>query len=339
VTFTINARGYSRKQKSNFQKEVGFMAQKEIRGVVAILTKYAPCDEDGAFDERSFRNHIRWLLKKGIHIMAFNSGADFDYNDAERRRFAEIILEEVKGRVPTIIGASAWDTETAVKRAKEMEKIGADVVFLTGPPLTRPLGTNPQKNIVEHFKRVSDAIHTPMAFYNTPGGWPGIMPPETLRMIEHAAPNVLYMKAGEREMAEYMKTVDGLAGSRIRIIAGKSYYNFHQLHYAWDKPARPVGMSGYLTAVLPAEHVQMWQAFEEGNIDRAREIWYAKILPVAILVYGREFGYNESTHPNEILKQMGIIQTHRIPFSLAGPDDYTKKEIAKYLQQMKPDIS
>ena len=31
------------------------MAKKEIRGVVAILTKYAPCDQDGAFDEKTFR--------------------------------------------------------------------------------------------------------------------------------------------------------------------------------------------------------------------------------------------------------------------------------------------
>jgi dihydrodipicolinate synthase/N-acetylneuraminate lyase len=315
------------------------MARKELRGVVAILTKYAPCDEDGAFDEKSFRNHIKWLLRKGVHVIAFNSGADFDYNDAERRRFTEIIVEEVNGKVPTIVGASAWDTETAIKRAKEVEKLGADVVFVTGPPTTRPLGTNPPKDIVEHFRRLSDAVNIPIAFYNTPGGWPGIMPPETIRKIEEAAPRVQYMKAGEREMTEYMKTVEGLAGSKIKIIAGKSYYNFHQICYAWDKPNRPVGMSGYLTAILPSEHVLMWKAFEKNDIDKAREIWYSKILPLAILVYGREFGYNESTHPNEILKQMGIIKNARIPFTKVGPDDYSKREVAKFLEQLKPDIS
>jgi dihydrodipicolinate synthase/N-acetylneuraminate lyase len=315
------------------------MAKKQIRGVVAILTKYAPCDEDGVFDEKSFRNYIRWLLRKGIHIMAINAGADFDYNDAERRHFTEIIMEEVNGKVPTIVGASAWDTETAIKRAKEVEKMGADVVFVTGPPLTRPLGANPQKEIVEHFRRLSDSGNIPIAFYNTPGGWPGIMPPETIREIEEAAPRVQYMKAGEREFGEYVKTVEGLAGSRIKIIAGKSYYNFHQLHYAWDKPNRPVGISGYLTGILPAEHVQMWEAFEKNNIDKAREIWYSKILPLAILIYGREFGYNESTHPNEILKQMGIFKNARIPFTKVGPDDYSKREVTKFLELVKPDIS
>jgi dihydrodipicolinate synthase/N-acetylneuraminate lyase len=98
-------------------------------------------------------------------------------------------------------------------------------------------------------------------------------------------------------------------------------------------------MSGYLTAILPSEHVLMWKAFEKNDIDKAREIWYSKILPLAILVYGREFGYNESTHPNEILKQMGIIKNARIPFTKVGPDDYSKREVAKFLEQLKPDIS
>ena len=182
------------------------MSKKEIRGVVAILTKYAPCDRDGAFDEKTFRKYIQWVLKKGVHVVALNAGADFDYNDAERRRMAEILLEEVNGKVPTIVGAQGWDTETCIKRAKEVEKIGGRCRFHHRAAPTKPLSGNP-KDIVEHFKRVSDAVHIPISFYNTPGGWPGIMNPELLKMIEKAAPNVTYMKAGEREFQEYVRSL------------------------------------------------------------------------------------------------------------------------------------
>lgn len=315
------------------------MAKKEIRGVLALMTKYFPSDEDGVFDEESFRNHIRWLIKKGVHAIGLNCGADFDYNDAERRRVTEILVEEVNGRVPCIMGASAWDTETTVKRAKEIEKIGTDGVFMTGPPLDLPLGDNPQRDIVEHFKRVSDSVSIPISFYNTPGAWPGVMSPETLRKIEETAPLVEYVKAGPREMAEYKIMADGLAESRLKIIAGKSYCNFHHLYYSWDKPNRPVGLCGYLPAVIPAEHVAMWEAFERNDFDKAREIWNSKILPLADLLYGRAFGYNEKIHPLEILKQMGIVKTARIPFTMAGVDDHTRHEIAKYIEQVKPDIS
>ena len=318
------------------------MARKELRGVHALLPKYVPSDEDGSIDEQSFRNHIRWLIRKGVHVIGFNCGADFDYNDAERKRITEILVEEINGRIPCIMGASGWDTETAIKRAKDVEKMGADVVFMTGPPLTRPLSSNPQRAIVDHFKRVSDAVNIPISFYNTPSAWPGIMAPETLRKIEEAAPRVEYIKAGPREMCEYKIMVDGLAESRLRIVAGKSYYNFHQLCYAWDKPNRPVGLAGYLVSVLPAEHVLLWQEFEKNNINKAREIWNSKILPLAILMYGRErgdFGQNEMAYPLEILKQMGIIKSSRIPFTIMGADDYINKEMAKYLEQIKPDIS
>jgi 4-hydroxy-tetrahydrodipicolinate synthase len=313
------------------------MAKKELQGVLALMTKYFPSDEEGAIDEESFRNHIRWLIRKGVHAIGVNCGADFDYNDAERRRITEILVEEVNGRVFCLMGASAWDTETTIKRAKEIEEVGADGVFMTGPPLDRPLGKNPQA-IVDHFKRVSDAVHIPISFYNTPGAWPGIMPPEILRKIEEAAPLVEYVKAGPREMSEYKIMADGLADSRLKIVAGKSYCNFHQLYYSWDKPNRPVGLCGYLTGVLPAEHVSMWEAFKKNDFHKAREIWNSKILPLADLVYGRAFGYNEITHPQEILKQMGVIKTSRIPFTTVGVDEYTRGEISKYLEQVKPDI-
>jgi len=312
---------------------------KEIKGVMALLTKYHPCDEDGSIDEESFRNHINWLIKKGVYAIGLNCGADFDYNDAERKRITEILVEEVNGRVPCYMGASAWDTETAIKRAKDVEERGTDGVFMTGPPLDLPIGNDPEKGIVEHFRRISEAVNIPISFYNTPGSWPGIMPPETLRKIEEAAPRVEYVKAGPREMSEYKVMAEGLADSRLKIIAGKSYCNFHQLHYSWDKPNRPVGLCGYLPALIPAESVAMWEAFEANDIDKAREIWYSKILPIADLLYGRAFGYNEKIHPLEVLKQMGIVKTARIPFSIASVNDYTKKEIAKYIEQVNPDIS
>ncbi len=314
------------------------MVQKTLRGVLALLTKYHPCDAEGAIDEKDYRAHIRWLIKKGVHSIGVTCGADFDYSDAERRRMTEILVEEVNGRIPCLAGASAWDAETAIKRAKDAEQVGVDSVFMTGPPPEHPLGDHPQQNIVEFFTRVSDAINVPVSIYNTPAAWPGLLAPETLRTLEERAPRVEYIKAGPREMTESKTMIDGLAHSRLKIMAGKSYYNFHQILYGWDTPNRPVGLCGYLPAVLPAEHVAMWEAFERNAIDEARTVWISKILPLADLLYGRAFGYNEKIHPLEILKQIGIVTTSRIPFTIVGVDEYSKKEIAAYLETVKPDV-
>lgn len=313
------------------------MSKKEIGGVIALTTKYYPCDDDGAFDEESFRNHISWLIRKGVHAIGVNGGADFDYTDAERKRVVKILIDEVNGRVPCFMGASALDAKTAIKRANDVEDFGADAIFMTGPPPDHPLSKNSQ-SIVEYYRQISNAVSTPIFIYNTPSAWPGVMPPEILKKIEEAAPLVEYVKAGERTMDEYRAVVNGLVGSRLKVVAGKSYYNFHQLLYAWCRPCRPIGLTGYLPGILPAEHVLLWEAFEKNDIDRAREIWNLKILPLAHLIYGREFGYNEKTFPQEILKQMGVFKTARTPFTVMSVDSYVKKEIAKYIEQFKPDI-
>jgi len=312
------------------------MPKKTIEGVAALATKFLPCKEDGELDVESFRNHLNWMIEKGANSIGVNAGADFHYNDAERKEITKILVDEVNGRVPCYMGASAFDTETAIKRAKEVQDAGADAIFMTGPPLDHPLGTDPQNDIVEHFRKISDAVDIPIGIYNTPSAWPGIMPPDTLRKIEQVADMVTFVKAGPRDMASYRVMVEGLAQSRIKIIAGKSYYQFHQLNFAWNMPNRPVGLTGYIAGVLPAEHAQLWKEFQNNNIDKARFIWQSKILPLVDLMYGFQFGWTEDVMPQEVLRQMGIIKCSRTPHSVKSVSDYLKKEIAKYLEQVKP---
>ncbi len=313
------------------------MPKKPIEGVAALATKYLPCKEDGELDKESFRRHLRWMIEKGVDAIGVNAGADFHYSDAERKEITKILVDEVNGKVPCYMGASAFDTETAVKRAKEVQDAGTDAIFMTGPPIDHPLGSDPVNDIVEHFHRVSEAVSIPVGFYNTPSAWPGVMPPETIRKIEKAAPMVQFVKAGPRDMMSYTTMVNGMVESRIKIIAGKSYFQFHQLHSMWDKPNRPVGLTGYIAGVLPAEHVLMWKEFKSGNIDKARHIWQLKILPLVDLMYGFQFGWTEDIMPQEVLKQMGLIKTSRTPHSTKGVGEYLKKEIGKYLEQVKPE--
>ena len=119
--------------------------KKEIRGFMALMTKYYPCDAERSIDEESFRNQVRWLLKKRVHAIGVNCGADFDYTDDKRKRITEILVEENSGGVPCYMGASVWDTETSVKRAKDVQERGVDGVFMTGPPLECHSGGTPRK--------------------------------------------------------------------------------------------------------------------------------------------------------------------------------------------------
>jgi dihydrodipicolinate synthase/N-acetylneuraminate lyase len=312
------------------------MEQQEFEGVLSILSKFYPCDENGAIDEESYRRYIRWLIEAGVNGIGDNIGADFDYySDAERLHMDEILIEEVNNCAMTFIGVSSWDMLTAVKRAKDAARIGADVIFFTGPPYDRPFASDPKKGMLEFFKRMCDAVDQPLAFYNTDEAWPGIMNNDLLMAIDDVVDRIVYVKAGTRELNTYKEMIDGLQSSKLRIIAGKSYFNFHQLNYAWKMSNRPIGMGGYICSLLPKEHVAMWQAFKRGEIETARTIWLEKILPLADLLYGTAFDYHEKFIPMEVLKQLGILKSARIPQSIKPVDEYMRGELGKALSYIR----
>jgi 4-hydroxy-tetrahydrodipicolinate synthase len=310
-----------------------------LSGVIAPTTRYEPVDEDGSFDEASFRRYLRWLSDNDVDALYVEDV--FDYADAHRERVTRI-LTEVADDVPMIMGASAWDTKTAVQRAKNAQAAGIDAVFMTGPPKEAPLGEKSiedpgSESIVDHYRHIDAAVDIPICLYNTPSAAPGIMEPDTIAEIVAATEHVQYMKAGSRTFSNYKRTANGLVDSDLEIIAGKSYYNFHQLASVWGTPAAPVGLLGYLPSLLPAEHVEMWEAFQDNDIDRARTVWNEKILPLADLLYNRAFGYNEKLAPMEVLKQLGIYETSNVPRTTADIDDHMKHEISKILERIDPD--
>jgi len=84
---------------------------------------------------------------------------------AEHRRVVEIVVEEVRGRVPVMAGAGANDTARAVAMSREMRDAGATHLLHVSPMYNKP----PQRGIIEHFRRIADATELPVVVYNVPG--------------------------------------------------------------------------------------------------------------------------------------------------------------------------
>lgn len=319
---------------------------RELHGVLGLTSKLFPCDEDGDFDEESYRNHITWMIENGVHSVGTMVGHMFDYSDGERKRAAEIFVDEVDGRVPSVVGIASWDARTAIKRANDIAHLDVDALFTTGPPLDRPLGDDPER-IVDYFSEISDAVDLPIIFYNTPVAWPGVMDAELIKQIERAAPQVEYTIESSEFTYETQRVVEGLAESSIKIVPGKSYNTFYQVKETLDMDNSPVGLSGYLAGLLPAEYVSMWEAFEDDDVDRARDIWRTYMQPIVELQYGR--GFTKSANPppesvtdaldrkqRHIIYQMGVIENERLPYTTETVDDHYEREIAKHLNDVEP---
>ena len=77
------------------------------RGIFTILL--TPFHEDRSLDEESLRREVDFVIAAGARgiVTPVNTSEFFLLADDERRRLAEVVIDQARGRVPVVIGAAA----------------------------------------------------------------------------------------------------------------------------------------------------------------------------------------------------------------------------------------
>ena len=132
----------------------------------ASVTPFVEGGEEVDHDE--FRKLLRWYLAEGMHGILINgsTGEWYLQTEDERRAVAELAVDELKGKVPVVIGCTTFRPADTIRLAKHASSIGADGVLFTPPPYMRPT----PDEILAIYKAVSDAVDIPIAVYNWPPG-------------------------------------------------------------------------------------------------------------------------------------------------------------------------
>jgi dihydrodipicolinate synthase/N-acetylneuraminate lyase len=179
----------------------------QVRGVV--LPSPTVFREDGSVDETLMRELTDWFVACGVHafFVLGSYGQGPALHPAERKKVAEIIVQQVKHRVPVVVHIGAVDPFTAIELGKHAQSIGAEAVGHVGPYY---YADRSEYEIIEHLKMVDRALGMPMLIYNNPrySGY-NIHPSFMAKLIE-AVPNIfgakLAMGSVDEAMA-YMKFV------------------------------------------------------------------------------------------------------------------------------------
>ena len=81
--------------------------------------------EDGEIYEKGIRNVIRYLMSEGVHGFFINGsyGSCVLMTIEERKRVAEIIHDEVSGRLPIITHVGEASTRATIELAKHAEDL------------------------------------------------------------------------------------------------------------------------------------------------------------------------------------------------------------------------
>lgn len=141
--------------------------KERIKGVLHLVM--TPFDENEELDEKALREGVRYAVDKlkgedAVFIPTGSTGEFYAMSDEECKRVAEIVVEEVNGKFPVIVGTGRAGTRLTIKMSRLAQDIGADGVMVVLPYYH--LVT--KEGIYRHYKKIAESIDIGVMVYNNP---------------------------------------------------------------------------------------------------------------------------------------------------------------------------
>ncbi len=294
-----------------------------FEGVIAY--PITPFNDSEKVDVSLFKKLTERLVVSGCHAIApLGSTGVLPYlSDEEKEAVTEATIQQVAGRVPTLVGVSNLTTERTIHHAQFAEKAGASAVMII--PMSYWKLTDDE--IVSHYDAVASKISIPIMAYNNPATSGVDMSPALLKRLLKI-PNVTMIKESTGDI-QRMHTLRNELGPDVAFYNGSN-----PLALA----AFAAGANGWCTAapnLIPELTVALYHAIRENDLAKAQHLFYtqldllkfivAKGLPRAVKaglnLLGEDGGYLRS--PLKPLTDHEILELEHI---LSQIDEKSKPE-------------
>ena len=236
---------------------------------VAMLT---PFDEGGAINEAEMRKIVDFQIQAGVHgLFPVSSVGEFIHMAREEKvHLMEIVKDQTRGRVPVTPGVGSSHPAEAVYLAEKAKEIGCDAVVIA-PPHFFPLS---QEMIENYYETIIDAVDIPVILYNIPLFTQPLSYDVVKRLSRRK--NVVGMKDSSGSMVDFLHFMDkvNIVGEEISFLTGREETLLACL---------TMGGKGCMTAmagILPEIMVDIYDAFQAGDYDAAREHQFSILLPI-----------------------------------------------------------
>ncbi len=292
-----------------------------FRGVFTIPV--TPFDRHGNLDEDSLKNEVDWCVRAGAHgiVAPVNASESPTLLDDERKRVTRLVVETTTKRVPVVIGVSGVSTQASVMFTKYARQVGADAVIAMPPYGVRL--ADPE-SVFAFYQSVADAADDLPVFIQNWGGPAGtIMTAHQMTRLMTEIDNISYLKEETANAGHLMTTVLATAGDACDGVMGGVGGR-----YLMDEFRR--GSCGTMPACQTTDiHVNIWNALEAGNLDKARRTFY-RLLPLLNM----EAAFGPIVY-KEVLKRRGVIATTTLRSRRdSGLDEYDHKELDEILRDV-----
>ncbi|WP_264529694.1 dihydrodipicolinate synthase family protein [Flavobacterium sp. N502540] len=243
-----------------------------FKGIIAY--PITPFDQNEKVDIALYKKLLERLIVSGCHAVApLGSTGVMPYlSDEEKEAITVATIEQVKGRVPVLVGVSNLTTEKTIYHAKFAEKAGAAAVMII--PMSYWKLTDDE--IVQHFDAVAKQISIPIMAYNNPATGGVDMSPVLLkRLLEIANVTMIKESTGDVQRMHYLKRE---LGDDVAFFNGSN-----PLALA----AFSAGATGWCTAapnLIPKLNLDLYHAIENNDLEAAQKVFYKQLNLLKFIV-------------------------------------------------------
>ncbi|SEM15061.1 dihydrodipicolinate synthase [Syntrophus gentianae] len=233
--------------------------------IVAIVTPF----KNGSIDEQTLRELIEFQIESGTDgiVPCGTTGESPTLSHEEHDRVIEITIDAVKKRVPVIAGTGSNSTAEALRLTEHAYQAGADGVLVVAPYYNWPT----QEGLYQHYKTLAESIPIPIVPYNIPSRTGVNILPETVARLAKIE-NIVGIKEASGSLKQ-MNDVISLCDNGFSVLSGDDFFTLPLLTLGGK------GIISVISNVAPADMAGLVDAFEAGNLQKAREL-HDKMVPL-----------------------------------------------------------
>ena len=187
------------------------------RGVIVPIFSHFTAG-GAALDEAVTREHVDWLISKGVHgiMTAGTTGEVALLSTNERKTLLEIVMDEASDQVPVMAHVGAATTQDTLDMALHARACGVDAISIVTPYYH---GLSEQE-LVGHFCCVADSVpELPVYLYNIPQNAVNSISKALVENVVARSANVVGAKDSSGSLQSMADLVE-LAGGSFQVICG-----------------------------------------------------------------------------------------------------------------------
>lgn len=233
----------------------------KIKGMgVALIT---PFKTDMTVDYEALQHLVEYQVSKGADFLAVlcTTAETPTLTSEERAKVRQLVIEQVRGRVPIVLGCGGNNTMAIVEELKNGDWRGVDAVLSVVPYYNKPS----QEGLYQHFMAIANASPVPVILYNVPGRVGVNMTAQTTLRLANDNPNIIAIKEASGNFDQIDDIIKNKP-ARFTVLSGDDGITF---------PLITLGAEGVISVIgnaFPREFSKMVRLAMDGDYQHALTI-------------------------------------------------------------------